>query len=269
MPPQFALTLSSDVQGDLLSVVKTLFIVFVAISFVCVAGYVCWQISIGKLLASENAPIPLRMQPAFAGWMFIGGVVGLIYLQSVLFPLLIMMGTILALVQNGQTAEIQFGFNRLPIIRTVAYALLVFGFVMLVEAPLTNGSDWVLDQFHRLHPEQQSVQAFRQISDTSTLLQFMFLAVVFNPIIEEIFFRGFLLTFLRNYMPALAAIVLSSAVFALAHLNVGAALPLWFLGIVLGIAYEHTGSLLVPICIHGCFNLATGLILLIEKGSSS
>jgi membrane protease YdiL (CAAX protease family) len=62
--------------------------------------------------------------------------------------------------------------------------------------------------------------------------------------------------------------VLSAGIFAFAHLNIGAAIPLWFFGIVLGMAYEHTGSLLVPISIHSCFNLATGLSLLLEKGNS-
>ena len=49
-------------------------------------------------------------------------------------------------------------------------------------------------------------------------------------------------------------------------MNLVAALPLWFLGIVLGLAYEHTGSLLLPIGIHACFNLATALSLLVDKG---
>jgi membrane protease YdiL (CAAX protease family) len=34
------------------------------------------------------------------------------------------------------------------------------------------------------------------------------------------------------------------------------------------VAYEHTGSLLLPMCIHGCFNLITAVSLLIEKSSS-
>jgi membrane protease YdiL (CAAX protease family) len=65
------------------------------------------------------------------------------------------------------------------------------------------------------------------------------------------------------------AIVLSAGIFGFAHLNLGAAIPLWFLGIVLGVAYQHTGSLVVPIGIHAFFNLATALSVLIEKGNPS
>ncbi|MEI9999030.1 MAG: methionine--tRNA ligase [Verrucomicrobiota bacterium] len=90
-----------------------------------------------------------------------------------------------------------------------------------------------------------------------------------QPLHRGDFLPRLLLTFLKNYTSPLIAVVLSGALFAGAHANLGVVLPLWFLGIVLGIAYEHTGSLLVPMAIHGCFNLATALSLLLDKGSPS
>jgi membrane protease YdiL (CAAX protease family) len=140
---------------------------------------------------------------------------------------------------------------------------------MLVETPLTEASDLLLEFLRVPHPEQETVESFRQFNAPSLIFLFMFQAVIFNPIVEELFFRGFLLTFLKNYTTPLFAIVLSGGIFAFAHLNLGAALPLWFLGIALGVAYEHTGSLVLPMAIHGCFNLATGLSLLLERGTSS
>ena len=154
----------------------------------------------------------------------------------------------------------QFGFDRLPPIqRACTWSLLIFGAVMLVETPLTQ----VIDLGARCCSSCRIPSSSRSrpsASSTSrpTIFWFMFQAVFFFPLIEELFFRGFLLTFLKNYTSTWLAIVLSAGVFAFAHLNLGAALPLWFLGIVLGVAYEHTGSLLVPIGIHACFNLATG-----------
>jgi hypothetical protein len=140
---------------------------------------------------------------------------------------------------------------------------------MLVETPLTQASAWALDFYNVPHPEQQSVETFRQFNQSYTIFGFMLQAVIVFPVIEELFFRGFLLTFLKNYTSVWPAIILSAGVFAFAHLNLGAVLPLWFLGIILGMAYEHTGSLLVPIGIHACFNLATGLSLLMDKGVGS
>lgn len=265
----FALTLSPDLRHGLFSVVQASFVAFVLVSFVVVAGYTARQVARRRLLAPEYAPLPLVFQPALSGWLLIACILGLIYLQSIFFSLVVLAGTAAIIVQNRRTAEIQYGFNRLPVIRAQAYALLVFGAVMLVESPLTDASDTLFDYFRLPHPDQDTVQMFRQFSSATDIVGFMFLAVVFSPIIEELFFRGFLLTFLKNYTSPLFAIVLSAGVFAFAHLNLGAVIPLWFLGIVLGIAYEHTGSLLVPMTIHGCFNLATALALLLDKGNAS
>lgn len=265
----FALTLSPDLRHELLGIVQAVFVAFVVSSFIIVAGYTARQIARRRLLAPEFAPLPLIFEPTASGWLLIGCVLALIYLQSMLFSLVVLAGTVAVVVQNRRPAEIQYGFNRLPVIRAQAYGLLVFGAFMLVESPLTDASDRMLDFFRLPHPEQDTVEMFRQFSGARDIISFMFLAVVISPIIEELFFRGFLLTFLKNYTTPLLAIVLSSGVFAFAHLNLGVVIPLWFLGIVLGVAYEHTGSLLVPMTIHGCFNLATALAVLLDKGNGS
>jgi len=263
----FALTLSHAVRTELLGFVQGLFILFVLVSFICVAGYAAKQIRAGRIFTSENAQPPLLMQP-MVGWVFVCGVVALIYLQSSLYAILVLMGMVGALVENGRTARIQFGLDRLKPSKALTWSLLVFGAVMLVETPLSQASAWVLDFYNVPHPEQQSVETFRQYNQSATIMGFMLQAVFLFPIIEELFFRGFLLTFLKNYTSTWLAIVLSAGVFAFAHLNLGAVLPLWFLGIVLGVAYEHTGSLVVPMGAHACFNLATALSLLMDKGNS-
>jgi membrane protease YdiL (CAAX protease family) len=48
-------------------------------------------------------------------------------------------------------------------------------------------------------------------------------------------------------------------VFAAGHGNVALMLPLFVLGILLVLSYEFTGSILMPIAIHACFNGATVL----------
>jgi membrane protease YdiL (CAAX protease family) len=264
----FALTLSPAVRAELLSFVQGLFILFVLISFICVAGYAARQIRAGRLFTSENAPLSLVM-PSMAGWFFVVSVVGLIYLQSPLYVIIVLVGTAGALAENGRTAWTQFGLDRLKPVRALTWSLLVFGAVMLVETPLTQASAWGLDALQMPHPEQQSVETFRQYNQSSEILKFMLQAVLLFPVIEELFFRGFLLTFLKNYTSTWLAIGLSAGVFAFAHLNLGVVLPLWFLGIVLGVAYEHTGSIVVPMGVHACFNLATGLSLLMDKGNAS
>jgi membrane protease YdiL (CAAX protease family) len=264
----FALTLSHEVRAGLQFLVQIFFILFVLVTFICVAAYAAKQIRTGRLFPIENKPLPLTMQP-LSGWLFIVCVVGLIYLQSALYAIVVLFGIVGVLAENRRTVGAQFGFDRAKPVQAVAWGLLVFGAVMLVETPLTQASTWILDALQMPHPEQQSVETFRQYSQSSTIFWFMLQAVLLFPVIEELFFRGFLLTFLKNYTSTWMAIILSGGVFAFAHLNLGAVLPLWFLGVVLGVAYEHTGSLIVPISVHACFNLATGLSLLMDKGSPS
>ena len=171
--------------------------------------------------------------------------------------------------ENQRSVRTQFGFDRVKPGKALTWCLLIFGAVMLVETPLLDFSVWALDALRMPHPEQQAVETFRKENQVSAILWLMLQAVFLAPVIEELFFRGFFMTFLKNYTSTWLAIILSAGVFAFAHLNLGIALPLWFLGIVLGAVYEHTGSLIVPIGIHACFNLATSLSLLMDKGSSS
>ena len=83
-------------------------------------------------------------------------------------------------------------------------------------------------------------------------------AVVGTPIFEEIVFRGLFQSALVAVLPGRwAAVLVSSAFFTWLH--VGAADPaaltsIALLGLALGIAYERTGRLIVPITMHAAFN---------------
>lgn len=84
-------------------------------------------------------------------------------------------------------------------------------------------------------------------------------AVAVAPIAEEFFFRGLLQTILvgiaRNRW---LAIGLTTVVFGMVHVSQPHTIAaLAALGVVLGYAYERTGSLVPPIIIHAVFNLKT------------
>jgi len=264
----FAITLSSATRSDLLLLVYVAFWIFVPASFLVVARYALEQFRAGRLLKNENTPLPLGIS-GMSGWLFAACVLDLIFLQSALYVVLVIVGTVGQLLESNRTPWEQFGLDRLRPARLLNWSLLVVGAVLLIEILLTETTGALLDALHVPHPDQQTVESFRQYNRPAVILEFIFQAVLLFPIIEELFFRGFLLTFLKKYTSTWMALVLSAGVFAFAHpLAIGAVLPLWILGIVLGIAYEHTGSLLLPICIHSCWNLVTALSLLLEKGSS-
>ena len=76
-----------------------------------------------------------------------------------------------------------------------------------------------------------------------------------GPLIEEVFFRGFLLAALVQPLGPFRAAVVASAVFAAAHASLAVVLPLFFTGLLLSWLYLRTGSLWPPFAAHAAQNL--------------
>jgi membrane protease YdiL (CAAX protease family) len=201
-------------------------------------------------------------------WLFIANVMALLFTGSPYYMLLIVIGQAVLLLENNRTAEEQFGFSRLSGRQLLSWSIIISGAVVVVASPVLDLFEMTLDALHFSHPQQQSVEDFRQVHQAARLIDFLIQAIFLAPLIEELFFRGFLLTFLKTYMSTWVALILSAGIFAVAHQNLDSVLALWILGIVLGVAYEHTGSILLPMGIHACFNLTTGLTLLAQRVGS-
>lgn len=93
--------------------------------------------------------------------------------------------------------------------------------------------------------------------DKFALAIFFLTASIAAPIFEEIMFRGFLLPSLTGYLPVWGAIVVSGVIFAVAHLSLAETIPLATLGIILGIVYTRSRSLLASITLHSLWNSGT------------
>lgn len=84
---------------------------------------------------------------------------------------------------------------------------------------------------------------------------------VLAPLLEETLFRGFLMVSLTKWLPTPVSVLISGAVFAVAHFTPGQFPQLFVLGTVLGFSYAQTRNLLTPITIHALWN--SGVILLL------
>lgn len=102
-----------------------------------------------------------------------------------------------------------------------------------------------------------------QAQDTFALAVFFTTASIAAPVFEEIIFRGFLLPSLTRYVPVWGAIVISSVIFAIAHLSPSEILPLTVLGMVLGTTYTRSRNLLSSMMLHSFWNSGTLLSLFI------
>ncbi|KAH1197799.1 hypothetical protein GmHk_18G051494 [Glycine max] len=91
---------------------------------------------------------------------------------------------------------------------------------------------------------------------------------VLAPLLEETVFRGFFMTSLTK-VPTPVAVVISAALFALAHLTPGEFPQLFVLGTALGFSYAQTHNLLTPITIHSFWNSGVILLLTFLQGTIS
>ena len=81
------------------------------------------------------------------------------------------------------------------------------------------------------------------------------------PVTEEILMRGFALNGLKRTYGSGTALLVSSLLFALLHFNMVQTLSAFICGLILGILYLRTGSLLCCMLAHGGYNLISFLLL--------
>ena len=78
--------------------------------------------------------------------------------------------------------------------------------------------------------------------------------VLIGPFAEEVFFRGFVLAGLLRRLGTTRAIIVSSALFAAAHLDLTVAGPAFLAGVVYALVYRRTGSLWPLVLAHTAQN---------------
>ena len=84
--------------------------------------------------------------------------------------------------------------------------------------------------------------------------------VIWVPVAEEIFFRGFLLKTMLERHTVYVAIPLSSLLFALLHGHLGLIVPVFLSSVVISILFIRTRSLLPPILAHSTQNLVVSVV---------
>ncbi|KAL2328230.1 hypothetical protein Fmac_021657 [Flemingia macrophylla] len=80
---------------------------------------------------------------------------------------------------------------------------------------------------------------------------------IVTPLLEEVFYRGCLLTSLSSTMKWQQAVAISSVIFSAIHFSAESFLQLFIIGCVLGCSYCWTGNLSSSIFIHSLYNALT------------
>lgn len=133
------------------------------------------------------------------------------------------------------------------------------GYVLAIVGAFGIGAIAVLSG---LQPAQNRIAQVGQGNPEVFLLLIPLSFLLIGPG-EELLFRGMIQGALREVFGPIPAIALASVVFATAHVTSlsgalsGRAITIGLLlvpAVVLGVAYERTGNLVVPALIHGAYN---------------
>jgi len=100
----------------------------------------------------------------------------------------------------------------------------------------------------------------------SAILFFTIFISVVGPLLEEIFFRGFLYSAVRKRLGIFAGVLLSGALFSSLHANIAGFLPIMILGVLMAFLYETTGSLVASASVHILHNsIIVGFVFFIKE----
>jgi membrane protease YdiL (CAAX protease family) len=107
---------------------------------------------------------------------------------------------------------------------------------------------------YALGVDTQGQEIIKIFTELNSPIWFFIVGAVFAPFVEEIFFRGFLFQGFRERYGWKAAMLLSSAIFAAAHLDLVALIPTFILGNVLAYVYHRSNSVWPGIILHFLVN---------------
>ncbi len=190
---------------------------------------------------------------------------------------------------NPSVAPLMIGMVFMLMIAAVLLAYLrirglnpgeLFGMRQLsVKAALCTGAGWLVVVYaaialSRVYLEtrlfggnwpdnstQDPVKTFQQAGGPAIKLLLAAGAVIIAPIAEETIFRGLIYGVVKSFSDRWFSAIFTSLVFAGVHQHVGSLPALFVLAMGFALAYEATGCLLVPMCMHALFN-ALNLFLL-------
>lgn len=146
------------------------------------------------------------------------------------------------------------GFSKIGFFRTIITSAVL----ILAAYPLIFLADVVTQRLLRSGPQRQAI--VEMFSESSTLEQrilIILLAVSLAPLAEEFIFRFFFYGVVRRYFGRVIGVLVSALLFAAVHAHLPSFAPLFVLGSCFAIAYEWSGSILVPMTMHALFNAIT------------
>ena len=219
---------------------------------------------------SASGPEPVRYS---VPWKPIDNWVGVILLVVIDLGLLLisMLGKKGQLAQSGLLVLVQLVY-LLPVLIVFIYRRVpwkAIGFGRFHWSTLGIGCGLLILSYmviliHNLILTYLGIQTQgNEISQLFGLLKnpiwFFLVGAVLAPLVEEIFFRGFLFQGFRARYGWVPGLLLSSVIFAIAHLDPASLIPTFILGCLLAYLYQRSNSVWPGVILHMLVN-TVGLV---------
>lgn len=152
-----------------------------------------------------------------------------------------------------------FAFKRASILNIILSIFLA----LIVGTAATELVNFLISIYPQSVPSGlQKANEILQNADGHLLLAFIFSVCIFAPVVEELIFRGIVWYPLERLVSSNFALILTSILFAAAHVDLLHVIAVFPLGILFGILRKRTGSIWPAIIAHTANNTMASLSLI-------
>ncbi len=243
----------------------------------------------GAVIVAPQALAPPVRDPVWSGWDVLL-IAGLTVLAMLVLQLVVIFGAAWFVYPHANLTEVAQKPILLLLSQFLIYAVVAAFMVLLVEGkyhvPFWEAIRWkwpssewkllglgatmmfTLGLLQSLLPMPKDTPFEHLFDRPRDAYLLSIIAVTLGPLMEEIFFRGFMYPVLARRMGAAWAIVLTALPFGLIHLPQygwawGAALVIVLVGVVCGVVRAVTGSVAASFLVHVGYNGAQMIVAIV------
>jgi membrane protease YdiL (CAAX protease family) len=137
---------------------------------------------------------------------------------------------------------------------------LIMYLILIPLQVLIWGYGWLLGDAGYKAP----TNPFMHFTSASSLIAVFTAIVILAPIIEEVFFRGYLFKLLQDKLGDNPAIFLTAILFSAVHFNIYTFFPILVMGGLMGWARKRTGSVVPSLIFHAMNNLTALCVVIMS-----
>lgn len=162
------------------------------------------------------------------------------------------------LIVRKEGNKLNFDFSTKPFRVYLLIFPMMIGMMLVADytTQLIPKTGDLLGEIYKMYSEQFAKLAKEPVS-------LLIMTVILAPILEEILFRGIIMKgMLNSKVKPVTAIIVSAFIFGVVHFNPWQFAGALLLGLVLGLVYYKTKSLLMPILLHAFNNFVSAMMML-------